>query len=102
MDEKKLKENAHRPVLIAPLRIGFYSLGYFVLLHTTFYCIEQLHCNFCTPFGWSGFIQSFFTSQSTICTTLKVLSWHASLASLNMMSLSVSLIGALLTNSFYT
>jgi len=94
------KKQPYVPQLISsPIRISLYSILLFVVLHTIFYSFEQLHYNFCTPCGFTGFIRSFFTNQSTICNALKVVSWNASVASSGMMSLTISIIGGVVMNS---
>jgi hypothetical protein len=76
-----------------------YSVLFYVMFHTMFYTLEQIHYNFCTPYGISGFIQSFFTSRSTICYALKTVSWHTSNASSNMMYVIISLLGGYFTTT---
>lgn len=74
-----------------------YFLFYYLLLHTLFYGLEQLHYNFCTPCGFTGFITSIFTSRSSMCKALRTISWHASDASANVMYAGISLLGSMLT-----
>lgn len=102
MNKDDLVINKSIKTSMSSLKITLYSGFFFIALHTIFYCIEQLHYSFCTPYGLSGFVQSFFTSRSTICNALKVVSWHASAASVNMMSLSVSVIGGVIMNKLLT
>lgn len=73
------------------------SLLYYLLLHTVFYTLEQIHYNFCTPCGISGYITSLFTSRSSMCKALRTVSWHASDASANVIYAAVSLLGSMLT-----
>lgn len=75
------------------------TILFYISLHTLFYIIEQIHYSFCTPYGLSGFIQSFFTSRSAVCDTLKTVSWHASNASANMLYFGLSLIGGVLVGN---
>lgn len=91
-------KNVQNNMLSASSGIVLWSLIFYIGLHTLFYSIEQLHYHFCTPCGFSGFLQSFFTSRSTMCYALKVASWHTSNASANMMYLILSVIGGALTN----
>jgi hypothetical protein len=82
--------------------IFLYSMLFYIMFHTMFYILEQIHYNFCTPYGFSGFIQSFFTSQSTICHSLKTISWHTSNASSNMMYIVISIFGGYFTSAATT
>lgn len=93
----------HQPQVnntISLKKLAGFSLFFYIILHTLFYVIEQLHHSYCTPCGVQGFIQSFFTNQSTLCSGLKAVSWHTSNASANMMSIFVSLIGGYITSTF--
>ena len=76
------------------LSIGLWTILCFIVLHTIFWTIEQIHYSYCTPCGFHGFLQSFFTSRSIICNSLRTVSIFASDASANSICFLISLIGS--------
>lgn len=50
------------------------AVGGFVLFHTIFYALEQVHMTYCVPRGVSGYFQSMLLSNSPMCTNIRWIS----------------------------
>ncbi len=76
-----------------------YGLGLFLLIHSAFYIIEQIHYRWCASPGAYGFFQSMLTNGSGMCSQLRKVSNMASSASSNLIYLFTSFIGGWVANT---